>query len=97
MSADAGNVAGYAIDPSTGALSPISGSPFATGSDPKNVSTDPSGRFLYVANTRVGTLGYDTISGYAIDPTTGALTPLSGSPFEADIQPYSLAVTGVIH
>ena len=97
VSANAGYVSGFAIDPSTGALSPILGSPFATGIDPNNVSADPSGRFLYVANIGNGSTGSDTISGYAIDPTTGALTPLTGSPFEADIQPYSLAITGVIH
>ena len=92
-----GDVWGYAINFSTGALSLIAGSPFPAGSESFSVSADPSGRFLYVGNINDNPLPYDTISGYAIDPATGALTPLPGSPFEADLQPYSLAVTGVIH
>ena len=65
----------------------VSGSPFAAGSAPDAVAVDPSGRFAYVAN-----YGSDNISAYAINPTTGALTPVSGSPFAAGDGPTAVAV-----
>ena len=38
--------------------------------------------FAYVANTSFGDIG--SISAYTINATTGALTPVPGSPFEAN-------------
>lgn len=55
------------------------GSPFAAGGGASAIATfnnSPGSDFLYVANTMAG-----TISGYSINPTTGALSPLAGSPF----------------
>ena len=40
---NSGNVSGYTIDPTTGALTPISGSPFAAGQSPQSVAVDPTG------------------------------------------------------
>ena len=88
-----GNVSGYRIDP-TGALIPIGGSPFPAGSLPNCVEVDPSGRFAYVTNS--GALIKDSnVSGYRIDPTTGALTPIAGSPFPTGRQPSSVVVAPV--
>jgi 6-phosphogluconolactonase len=79
------NVSGYTIDPSTGALTAIAGSPFTAGHFPTSVMVDLSGRFVYVTN------GTDNnISGYAIDPATGALTTIVGSPFAAGIFPLNM-------
>jgi 6-phosphogluconolactonase len=71
----------FAINASTGALSPVSNSPFATTmSTPENLRIHPSSQFVY-------TFGLDTnstasaIEGFSIDSSTGALTPLTGSPF----------------
>jgi DNA-binding beta-propeller fold protein YncE len=44
------NVSAYTINPSTGALAAVSGSPFAAGSTAEGVAVDPMGKFLYVAN-----------------------------------------------
>ena len=82
------NVSGYTINPSTGALTAIAGSPFAAGFAPFSVAVDPSGRFAYVANVNSG-----NVSGYTIDPTTGALTAIMGSPFPAGAGPVSVAIT----
>ena len=87
---------GFQVDPETGALTPLAGSPVVqgVGSDPNatTVAIDPPGRFLYVVATfTTGPLA-DTVSGYAIDATTGALTPVPGSPFAAAPSPYSVAV-----
>lgn len=77
-----GAVAGYARNPTTGEVTAIAGSPFAaelsTASVPTAVAIHPSGRFLYAVNVADG-----SISGFAIDPDSGALTPLAGSPFTA--------------
>ena len=43
-------VSGYTINPATGALTAIAGSPFAAGEQPISVAMDPSGKFAYVAN-----------------------------------------------
>lgn len=67
-------VAGFSIDASTGALTPVPGSPFSAGKGPLGLAT--VNNLLYVSNTMDG-----TISGYTIDPTSGVLTPISGSPF----------------
>src|SRR5258708_2167644 len=69
-------VLAYSIG-SNGALTPVPGSPVATGNLPQSVTVDPSGRFAYVANW------YDNNgSAYSIG-SNGALTPVSGSPFAA--------------
>ena len=75
------NVSAYSIDPVTRALSPVIGSPFAAGTSPTAVTIDSSGRFLYVSN--YGWPGSGTVSAYAIDATSGALTTIAGSPFAA--------------
>jgi 6-phosphogluconolactonase (cycloisomerase 2 family) len=76
----AGSVAEYTIDPSSGALAAIPGSPLTVGSTPTAVAVDPSGRFVYVTN---GGSDGPFVSAYAINTSTGALTPISGSPFPA--------------
>jgi 6-phosphogluconolactonase (cycloisomerase 2 family) len=69
-----GNVAAFTINPTTGALSKVTGSPFSTGSAPTGVAVEATGRVLYV-----GTSGDDSISAYYINPATGALTPVGGA------------------
>jgi 6-phosphogluconolactonase len=66
-------VSAYKIG-STGALSPVKGSPFAAGLQPYSVAIDPTGSYAYVNN-----FGNDNLSAYAIG-SNGALTPISGSP-----------------
>lgn len=72
--AAANQVAAFSIDQSTGALTAVPGSPFATGNGPVAIATAIN--FLYVSNTTDG-----TVSGYTFDTTTGVLTPAPGSPF----------------
>jgi 6-phosphogluconolactonase len=87
------DVSGYAIA-EDGTLTPVPGSPFAAGSGPGWVTVDPTGRFVYVANCAAlcSGAGSGSVSGYAIDRTTGALTPVPGSPFVADDIPYAVVV-----
>jgi 6-phosphogluconolactonase (cycloisomerase 2 family) len=67
-------VAAFSIVQSSGALTPVPGSPFATGNGPVALATVDN--FLYVSNVQDG-----TISGFTIDATTGILSPIPGSPF----------------
>ncbi len=78
-----GTVAAFGVNPDTGALTEVSGSPFVVGIGPQSLAFDPHGKFLYVANggsIHLGS-GSSSISAFAIDPATGALTPVPGSPF----------------
>ena len=82
------NVSGYSIDGTTGALVPVTGSPFAAGQGPFSVTVHPTGQFAYVANQAT-----NNVSAYAIDGTTGTLTPVDGSPFPAGSIPVSVTTT----
>jgi len=65
-----------------GALSAVTGSPFATAFAPVNLAVQPAsanGNFVY--SFSVNLLGPNPIEGYQFDSTTGALTVASGSPF----------------
>jgi YVTN family beta-propeller protein len=81
-------VSAFTINAATGALTPVTGSPFAdagTGAD--SVAVDPSGTFAYVAN-----YGSNNVSAFTINATTGALAPVSGSPFDAGLKPTFVTV-----
>lgn len=87
---DSMTIQAFAIDHTTGALTAISGSPFATaGAD--SITSDPLGRFLFVGNSTTG-----KISVFQINSTTGALVAAPGSPFSAFNLDFSksLAVDG---
>jgi len=79
---NANTVSAYGVDPSTGALAPVLGSPFAAGSNPVSVSVHPSGRFLYVPN-----VNGQSVSAYIVDSSSGALVPITGSPFSVEQGP----------
>lgn len=75
--ADAGHnlVWGFSIG-GNGSLTAINGSPFAAGVGTSALATDPQGALLFAANK-----GSNSVSAYVIDANTGALGPVSGSPF----------------
>lgn len=76
---DTSAVEGFSIDHTTGALSPIPGSPFAlTSGSADTAVADPQGRFLFVGSEISG-----LISVFQIDGTTGALAEAPGSPFSS--------------
>ena len=82
-------LATYSIDPSTGGLAELGGSPLTfPNSFPfggiRQIATDPSGRALYL-------LHYTGVHVFTINRNTGALTEVAGSPFESGVGPNSLA------
>jgi 6-phosphogluconolactonase (cycloisomerase 2 family) len=89
------NVSVFSI--SNTSLSQVSGSPFATGELPTPNSPDlpaPAGvtvsanNYVYVANS-----GQDTVSAFSMDPTTGKLTEVAGSPYTVGTAPTGILAT----
>ena len=76
VSDDLGDIFGFAINSSSGALTAIGGSPFSFLAITDQMFIDPSGQYLYAP-------AGPFITGIHVDTTTGALTLLSGSPFSA--------------
>ena len=74
----------YAVGPGD-ALSQVSGSPFATGTDPAALAFSPSGGLLADANRKS-----NTVSVYAVG-SGGLLSPISGSPFSTGNAPVAVA------
>ena len=75
------SVAGFSLDPATGALAPVAGSPFAAGPVSGPMVLDKSGSYLYM----FGAAG--AIVGFRIDLATGVLRPLPTSPFSVNYGP----------
>jgi 6-phosphogluconolactonase (cycloisomerase 2 family) len=73
------NVSAFSVNPATGALTPVPGSPFATGGSAGgagiSLATTPNDQFLIAANG-----GSLDITVYSI-AANGALSPVAGSPF----------------
>ena len=80
----------FAVDPGTGSLGQIQGSPFAIApaSNPHSLAITPKGDFLFLANPAQG-----TVAAFAIG-NNGALTAVAGSPFSmgAGATPNSVTV-----
>lgn len=74
----------FAIDPSTGKLTQTS----SLTAELSSLTISPDGKFAF------GVSDYCTskIAGFNVDPTTGALTEVAGSPFVAGVGTYGLAL-----
>ncbi|MGB7284740.1 MAG: beta-propeller fold lactonase family protein [Candidatus Acidiferrum sp.] len=83
----------FAINPTSGALTPVTNGSVATGTAPYAMAVDISGTYLYVSN-----LGSSDISTYSISLANGTLTPVGASTTPAGgTSPRGLATTGTIH
>lgn len=85
-----GSISAFTVNPRTGNLALVAGSPFLlpdTSGD-YSIAASPDDRFLFATN-RANTL----IHVLSIAPTTGALTEVPGSPFPANASVNGLAVT----
>ena len=84
------DVSGFDINPATGALTLVPGSPFATGGiGGAGTSLDcaPDGQFLIAASS-----GSNVITVFSI-AANGALTPVAGSPFAVGRQLVGIKIT----
>lgn len=69
----------FSIDPNTGGLTEIPGSPFAfmqSNSEPWGLAVSNDGNFLFTALSNTAQLAV-----LSVDRTTGSVSPISGSPF----------------
>lgn len=86
-----GTISAFTADDTTGVLTPVNGSPYTSGTSVWGLSqilTSSGSFYLYAADPQA-----ETITGYTINPNTGALTPLQGSPFAAGSAPMLLTIT----
>jgi DNA-binding beta-propeller fold protein YncE len=81
------NVSAFDIS-STGALTPVPGSPFASGGTTDlGVAASLDGKHLFVANANSGNISVFSVA------TDGSLTPIAGSPFASPGGPTGVAVS----
>jgi 6-phosphogluconolactonase len=74
----------YNIDPTTGALSAVVGSPFPTVYAPFNIAVQPTstnGEFIYSFGFDDSGSGTNPVEGYQLNTSTGGLSAVAGSPF----------------
>lgn len=83
-----GYIFAYTIGTS-GALTPIAGSPFAAGNQPSSLGADGTGKYLYATDATA-----NKVLGYSI-ATSGALSTLNGSPYTAGNAPSAIVVDPV--
>jgi 6-phosphogluconolactonase len=81
------NLSGYAVDSSSGLLTPLAGFPIASGVNPVFVIHDPLSHYLIVAD-----IATDMLRVYAINGTTGMLTEVQPSPYLVGREPRALAM-----
>lgn len=84
---DQATIAMYTINRSTGVLTPTTPPTVHTGFLPQSIVIDPSGRFVYTANS-----DDDTISMFSIDQATGILTAATPASVPTGRQPNFIAI-----
>jgi 6-phosphogluconolactonase (cycloisomerase 2 family) len=82
-----GGIYGYSVDPGTGSLTALPGSPFASGGEPSVMAINPAGTFVYLA-----VANRNTVAAFAVNAATGALTPVTGGSAPAGSDPYNIEV-----
>jgi 6-phosphogluconolactonase (cycloisomerase 2 family) len=85
-------ILGFVINPSTGGLTPITGTNpnngFNAGVFPSAIAIDPTGKYVYVTDK-----AQNQVYGYSIDNgKTGALTGLVSSPYATGQYPVSITI-----
>lgn len=80
---DDDNLYVYSINQTTGALT-VPGTKFATTNAPYNLAMQPTtanGEYVYSFSLNDAGTSANAVEGYQLDPTTGVLTVVAGSPF----------------
>ncbi len=85
--ADLATISMYTINSSTGILTPTTPATVPTGYFPQGIAIDPSGKFVYTANS-----DDNTVSMFTIDSSTGLLTPTTPPSVATGWSPSSVTV-----
>lgn len=78
----------YSINQSTGVPTQLATSPVSTTYSPFTIAMQPAssnGEYVYTFGINDTGTGFNPIEGYSLDPTTGALTAITGSPFSNNV------------
>lgn len=78
----------FSINPANGVITETATSPVATPNGPTRVIISPNGQFVYDFNISMATNFDGPVDGFQLNSSTGALTPITGSPFTALSFPY---------
>jgi 6-phosphogluconolactonase (cycloisomerase 2 family) len=78
----------FAINTSNGQLTPVTNSPFSVSAGGLFALIDPSGNRLYT-----GSSTSNGVAGFTYDPSTGAPTAISGSPFSTGTSPGKMVLS----
>lgn len=85
-------ISAFAIDPGDGSLSAVAGSPFPAGDIGTGASGENSNLVIDRARRRLFASNQNSVAAFDIDGATGALNPVSGSPFAVGTYNYGLAL-----
>src|ERR1019366_5218823 len=80
-----GTISHYTIDANTGELTAMAS--ITAGLQPFTITVHPSGQYAYVPNSNG-----NNVSQFTIDPTSGALTPMSTATVATGAGPVALAI-----
>jgi len=86
-----GTISVYSLDSTSGKLTLVAATQPHIGVDPSSVVVDPSGKYVYAANTADATL-----SALTLNSSTGALATISGSPFPSGGNGTINGPTGIV-
>ena len=97
--AGVGSVSAYAVDAATGTLTRLDADSASPGNQdfpagPSSRGLAIRGDFLYVANFGIVPGATGSVSTFAIDATSGMLTPIAGLPIGAGINPIGIVSNG---
>ncbi len=84
---DQATISMYTVDSSTGILTPTTPATVGTGFLPQGITIDPTGKFVYTANS-----DDNTVSMFTVNPNTGVLTPTTPPSVATGMSPLSVTV-----
>jgi len=87
---------GFAVNAQTGALTPILGLVTVNATMPAPPVFHPSGNFVYLVVSDPGLSANNTLRGFSIDATTGALTPIPAAVW-GPIQSFEVLSSAVVN
>ena len=85
------NISVFSIDPTSGAVTQLQGSPYPIGMTPLNMALSPSGKTLYVTGGGNGAFGIVQIFDVT-GVTNGTMTPIPGPQIAPGRSPVGLAI-----
>ena len=93
MSWGAAELYAFVIDPTSGSISELSGSPFHVGRSSRSLAITPGGTLLYVTDPSSQEWGTAAIHTFAVEAASGALAELQGSPLQVGCHAWAIRIS----